>query len=152
MKMSHQKRHNQVKAWTQDLINLHRGNLGIEEKWQISIEFLCDVRKDIAGLIEWIPDTYEATLSIRCDLPYGLIRWEVVHELVELSKYRSGTAVGLFVEHCKKYEIGADLFMGQYRTARNQEVENEVGRYLGERRPTLGTFDDPCAEVMIGGQ
>lgn len=138
---SHQERHEKVKNSVESLITLHRGPIGVEEKWQIHVKVLCKDHPEIAGLMEWIPDSYEATLSIRCDLSYALLRWETIHELVELSRYKTGTAVCQFVEQCGKYEMrdAAQFFMSQYRIFRNQEIEREVERYLIEKRPCGGS-------------
>jgi hypothetical protein len=137
---SHQDQHEKVQNSVQALIALHRGTLGIEEKWQIHVKVICK-DTDISGLMEWIPDTYEATLSIRCDFPYALLRWVTVHELVELSWYKTGTAVCQFVEQCGKHDMrdAAQFFMSQYRIFRNQEIEREVERYLAEKRPCGGS-------------
>lgn len=136
----HKDQHEKIQRSVQSLIALHRGSLGIEEKWQIHIQVLCRREDDIAALIEWIPDTYMATLSIRCDLSYALLRWETIHELVELSRYKTGTAVCQFIEQCNGPGMwnAAQFFLSQYRIFRNQEIEREVERYLSEKRPCGG--------------
>lgn len=137
----HLRCHETIKDWVNKLISQHRETIGLESRWIIDVSVLCahETTDQSAGLIEWIPDTYQAKLSIRCDLPYGLVRWETIHELQELAWYRSGTAVSHFVSNCQEHCLGelAALFMRQYRVARNQEVEQAIERYLGERRPQL---------------
>lgn len=134
--------HETVKDWVIKLVAQHRDTLEIESRWVIDVAVLCPQEgseQALAGLVEWIPDTYQAKLSIRCDLPYSLVRWETIHELQELAWYRTGTAVSHFVSNCQEHCLGelSSLFMRHYRVARNQEVEQAVERYLGERRPQL---------------
>jgi hypothetical protein len=138
--INHKDQHEKVQQEVTSLIALHRGYLGVEEKWQIQIQILCKDHPEITGLMEWIPDTYQATLSIRCNLSYALLRWETIHELVELSRYKTGTAVCQFVEQCYDMRDAAQFFMSQYRIFRNQEIEREVERYLAEKRPCGGSY------------
>ena len=149
---NHSDHHRRNNAWIVSLVGQHRDRLGIEPNWIIRVHLLCakeTVEEDTLpnGYVEWMPDTYEATLGICCDLPYGLLRWETIHELMELSLYRTGTVC----DHCfhAVREYGsvdmADLFMSQYRLARNQEIETLVERYLGESRPVIeNTLAVPC--------
>lgn len=143
----HESRHARCREWTTALIGQHRDRLGIEPKWVIHTQLLCVEREDHPpqALVEWLPDTYEATISLRCDLPYGILRWETIHELVELSLYRTGTICDHFFQLVRAggaMEF-AELFMSQYRVARNQEVEGIVERYLGETRPLFPDTQEP---------
>jgi hypothetical protein len=133
----HEAWHQVVRKQVLSLVEEHRCKVGLEDRWQIEVKISCRKSLDVDGLVEWIPDTYEATITICCDLSLEAIRWETIHELHELSKYRSGTIIDQFARTVREYGLGgvADLFMGQYRIARNQEIEDDVGRYLQERRP-----------------
>ncbi len=133
----HEQTHRAIEEWVLACIDAHRGHIGIDDRWSIKVKVLCG-RGEPRGIVEWIPDCYEATIGIRCDLSLDQIRWETIHELYELAKYRSGTIVDQFVraiKGCGMAEV-ADLFVSQYRLARNQEIEEDIGRYLQERRPS----------------
>lgn len=134
----HEVYHRKVARQVQSLIDEHRDKIGLERRWQIHIVVLCERNLFAArGRIEWVPDTYEATIHIRCNLPGSLLRWEVVHELHELSKYRSGTIIHQFARTVREHGMRevATLFMDQYCMARNQEIEEDVERYLQASRP-----------------
>jgi hypothetical protein len=143
MDEEHAKQHDILKENICAFIDKNRGKLGIEDHWIIEVNISCG--RHAHGLVEWVPDTYEATLGIRCDLPGPLVRWVTTHELIELSLYRSGTVIDQFARTVRESGLRevADLFMSQYRVARNQEIEEEVGRYLCIRRPARS---DCCYE------
>lgn len=128
--------HDTVYKWASSLIGQHRHCLGIEPKWIITIGILCPLastqQEELPhATVSWIPDCYEAEMCVRCDLPYGVFRRSVIHELVELSWYRTGTLYDQV-----SVDLG-DLFTKQYRIARNQEVELLVDLYLNETREAL---------------
>lgn len=135
----HEKKHEKLRSYVKELIEKNRDKLAIEDRWAIDVKILCGRHLGASrGSVEWIPDTYEATIAIRCDLPGPLVRWETIHELIELAHYRSGTTIDQFARTIREHGLRevADLFMGHYRVVRNQEIEEDVGRYLGIRRPS----------------
>jgi len=129
--------HEEKKKWVQEVIAYHRDKLGLERKWKINVQILCSDSQERSALVKWIPDTYEATLYLMCDLSYIALSREVIHELVELSLYRSGTIIDQFARRGSR-DI-AEFFMSQYRIARNQEVEQIVSLYLGREEACCGT-------------
>ena len=133
--------HKKLHQTVTEIIASHRKGIGIDPRWRINVEISCDTIR--GGMISWIPDTYEATVTVCCDLPPDLLLWETIHELAELSKYRSGTIIEQFARIAREYGLSdtVNLFMSQYRMARNQEIEEEVGRYLQEFRPEEVSHD-----------
>ena len=135
--------HARLLIWVGELVRIHRAMIGILPRWTITPLVYCP--EDLEGrnaVMTWRPDTWEAFLSIRCDLPsYEHVRWEVVHELFELHWASTGTLVHSLIHDILPSFSSPSLsslfpyWMEQYRTARNQEIEAAVSLYLHKERP-----------------
>lgn len=124
------------------LIKIHRTAIGLLTTWQI-LPVICSSKELQGGnaVMSWRPDTWEAYLSIRDDLPtYQHLLWEVVHELFELHWSATGTLTYTLVYQVLPSLLGKQqeyiqFWMEHYRMARNQEVESAVRAYLHRDRP-----------------
>lgn len=136
--------HAQIGEWAQDLILDNRDVVGIDRHWSIHVEVTDPdtIFQHAEGLISYDEEVYYGLITVRCDLPYDLLEWIVIHELFELKRYKSASAIQDWY-HFQLREYDEELVRQQrveryYRAwmkARNQEIEEEVYQYLGHHRP-----------------
>lgn len=143
--------HARLLLWVSELIRIHRRMIDINPRWSITPLIYCPEEMDGRNAVmTWRPDTWEAFLSVRCDLPsYLHLRWEVLHELFELHWGSTGTLVYSLIHDMLPSSLlsHADslysYWMEQYRVARNQEIEAAVSLYLHEDRPVCYPASPP---------
>jgi len=93
------------------------------------------------GSIWWDENCWYARLMVRCDLPLELVKWIIVHELLELQDWRQASVVlGMLVEiqPANFKEHMEQLF----RAARDQGIEQRVRLFLGQPRPYHLVIDE----------
>ena len=149
--------HHRISLWVSELIRVHRFSIGIQPRWSIVPLVYCpEALGGSNAVMTWRPDSWEAFLSIRCDLPsYRHLRWEVLHELFELHWASTGTLVHSLIHEVLPDEQFLSYWMEQYRIARNQEIESAVSLYLHEDRPVsspsldYSSCDDPFSSQYL---
>lgn len=147
-------RHRLLREQVLSFIVQFREKVGIDPLWQIDVEPICppprEDEDDSRGSgscelergeeaaevplpnasISWIRDSWQATLRIRCDLPYQQRRRETLHELVELSFHGTGELWYFMRElRATSETVSTDLWTyldNEYHVRRNQEVEKVV--------------------------
>lgn len=130
--------HAGIESWVSHSLSLHRADVGIEHSWSLVVEVVCPSsfsgQKEHEAQIEWDSEVWFARVSLCCSLPFDLRQWVLIHELYELKHWRTGDAFHNLASLLPPSEL-RDLVIHQFHQARNQEIEQEVGQYLGQRRP-----------------
>lgn len=134
---AHSLYHKEGVSYVDALIREYRADLGIEPSWKIIPQMVC--AHALGGrnaLLTWHLDYWQAVLTVRCNLSDDQILWEVVHELYELQRYRTGHLfLTLLGQLSGDQQEVASIFLDAYRLARNQEIELACQQCLKRVRP-----------------
>jgi hypothetical protein len=135
-----EQQHLPILAVATHLVTLHRDTIGIEPIWTIEVRICCpEEMPESEASIFWHAEVWYARMMVRCDVPEDLLSWLVIHELMELQRWRSTDLVHNALESAKIWSTTSVLwtiYAQRLNEARNQEVELAVSMYMqGERRP-----------------
>jgi hypothetical protein len=127
--------HEAVQAYCEETIRIWRSRVGIETVWSVEVDVHCPAEMGVhEASIWWDAEVWYARLEVACTFDVPMLEWLVVHELVELRRWR--TSSHFFEVHLLLVEgEDRDRLLRQYHLYRNQEVEAEVYQLLGRRRP-----------------
>ena len=130
--------HDKLRKTLLELVQWHRDRLGIERAWKVNVGVLCPFESPSEvypnAYVTWDMDTWSALVMMRCDVEQEFVLHEVLHELMELAEYRTGT---LWHYVCQQLlaegRVSSELIeyvTKEYEQARNQETNRKVDLYL----------------------
>lgn len=129
--------HAPVYREVQNALEACRSIVGLEPDWTIDVRILCpDELIDSEAAIYWHAEVWFARLMVRCDAPSDLIPRLVLHELLELQRWKTtdNTCKQLALAKVTEYGEVWRLFEQEQKEMRNQEIEQMVTALLGQSR------------------
>lgn len=134
--IQHGRTHTELLAYVQENIVTYRDPVGISLPFVIESLIVCPQEMPACeGMMLWEGEVLYARMRVRCDLPFPLMRYIVVHELYELYFWETAD---IFMSLAMQTRIGQRFnryIQDRYRAARNRQIELLTTRLLGYPRP-----------------